>query len=934
MASIQNPIYDSAWSNQDALQALGMDLQEDLGLPASMQSEFTGELSPGILGSGELIENITLVGGGKIKQGKTNFDNTETGFIIGDDAGTPKFYIGDTANYMNWDGSNLTINKAIMVDLGSGSDLAIQGWQFSGIFSATDYRIVAWASGTIDSCSITLMDGTTFSIDAGNTGNMSALTYIYFDKAISETVLQTTTTAATAVGSNKILIAVAQNNADTAKDATFQVYGGSGGVGTFITADNIAASAITANEIAANTIVANNIAASAITANEISLGLYNQIDANWPSDANLALYWSFDEGAGLVAIDGSSKGNNGTLNGAMTAGDWIPGKSGTMLDFDGTDDYVSKASPSFVDDTQGAVSLWVKIDNLAAIQTIWAINEDGAASGDHFSLFFRGDSNKMLDVYLDINGTTVMRLNTAVNAINDNNLHYIVVTSDGSTIKLYVDSVELTLTAATGSNSGQWFANATDANQFNVGVYKYSSLFAPLNGDIDEPRVYSTGLTAPEVYALYKNPGGQKKDSVPMGKLTSGSIYSKQITLAVADGTGDSYIASGKTDFTNTQSGFILGLDDSDSDKAKFYIGDATTYLNWTGAALVVKGSITITSGSGIASLSDAGDLAVLDTVSNAYITDLAVSKLTAGTISSKAITLAIAAGTGDSKIQAGKTDFDNTQSGFILGLDDSDSDLAKFYIGNTTNYLNWDGLDLTIKGSITGSTITGATITGSTLQTGTSGANVNIETSRLAVRNNSTEMLVLEKGTYGGYLFINDINGVNVFALNYNSVLGSITYWGQVGDLSFQSADDIIFVLPTGGSSHFYPNSDNQNSCGTAGSRWSDVRSVLINGADYGFEHNWYLTENYKVGIEEKGIAVLNENNELMAFIGENNFYTKEIKNIDELSYVKTTLKQRAQMDLFPELRKDFKDKKILEMPNIKDAKIGGGNYKEKFKK
>jgi len=88
---------------------------------------------------------------------------------------------------------------------------------------------------------------TTFNIGTGNTGNMAAVTYIYFDKAVSITALQITTTAATAVGANKILIAVAQNNSVITSEATLQVYGGSGGI--LLKADNIAAGSITANEI-------------------------------------------------------------------------------------------------------------------------------------------------------------------------------------------------------------------------------------------------------------------------------------------------------------------------------------------------------------------------------------------------------------------------------------------------------------------------------------------------------------------------------------------------------------------------------------------------------------------------------------------------------------------------------------------------------------
>lgn len=82
-------------------------------------------------------------------------------------------------------------------------------------------------------------------------------------------------------------------------------------------------------------------------------------------------------------------------------------------------------------------------------------------------------------------------------------------------------------------------------------------------------------------------------------------------------------------------------------------------------------------------------------------IASLSVNKLTAGTISSKAITLAVSEGSGDSKIQGGKTDFTNSQAGFILGIDDSDGNKAKLYMGDSSKYLNWDGSTLTVGGDI-----------------------------------------------------------------------------------------------------------------------------------------------------------------------------------------------------------------------------------------
>jgi len=122
------------------------------------------------------------------------------------------------------------------------------------------------------------------------------------------------------------------------------------------------------------------------------------------------------------------------------------------------------------------------------------------------------------------------------------------------------------------------------------------------------------------------------------GKLTAGTIYSKHIVMAVTPGTGDCAIRSGKTDFTNAESGWIIGIDDSDGDKPKLYIGDASTYMNWTGSALAIKGAVVITGGSGIGNLTDSGDLALLSVIGNAYITDLDAGKINAGTLTGRTV--------------------------------------------------------------------------------------------------------------------------------------------------------------------------------------------------------------------------------------------------------------------------------------------------------
>ena len=152
------------------------------------------------------------------------------------------------------------IEKAIIKSIGKGSELSIQGWQSTLVFTADSYRQVSWSAGSDET--IILLDGTVYTIAAGNTSNMTALTYIYLDIAISTTALQVSDTASDAIGTGKILVGVAQNNDDTGSNATFQIFGGKGGL--LLTTENLAANTITANEIAANVITAAELSTGEI----------------------------------------------------------------------------------------------------------------------------------------------------------------------------------------------------------------------------------------------------------------------------------------------------------------------------------------------------------------------------------------------------------------------------------------------------------------------------------------------------------------------------------------------------------------------------------------------------------------------------------------------------------------------------------------------
>jgi len=117
-------------------------------------------------------------------------------------------------------------------------------------FSSTDANTVSWTAGTIKTA-----DETAYSIDAGNTGNMTARTYIYLDKSVSETVLQTSTSYDAPLGDNRIPIATAE---DGTNNAIFTVFQGGGGV--FISGGMIAAHTISATQLYSSYIVVGGAA--------------------------------------------------------------------------------------------------------------------------------------------------------------------------------------------------------------------------------------------------------------------------------------------------------------------------------------------------------------------------------------------------------------------------------------------------------------------------------------------------------------------------------------------------------------------------------------------------------------------------------------------------------------------------------------------------
>ena len=72
-------------------------------------------------------------------------------------------------------------------------------------------------------------------------------------------------------------------------------------------------------------------------------------------------FWKFDEGSGATISDSSGNGNSGMLASGLASPSWVPGRIGSALSFDGSDDSASVPDSQSLNITgnQFSISAWV-----------------------------------------------------------------------------------------------------------------------------------------------------------------------------------------------------------------------------------------------------------------------------------------------------------------------------------------------------------------------------------------------------------------------------------------------------------------------------------------------------------------------------------------------------------------------------------------------
>ena len=194
----------------------------------------------------------------------------------------------------------------------------------------------------------------------------------------------------------------------------------------------------------------------------------------------LVAAYGFNEGAGATVADASGNGNTGVVTGAT----WTTGRFGSALSFNGSGNLVTVNDSASLDLTTGmTLEAWVY---------------PTGADGSWRDVIYKFDDAYYLDV---INGTAAFGGTFAPTvygtALPLNSWSHVAATYDGTTLRLYVNGIQVNSQPQTGNI-------LTSIHPLQIGGDSFYGQY--FQGRIDEVRIYSVARMQAEIQADMNTP--------------------------------------------------------------------------------------------------------------------------------------------------------------------------------------------------------------------------------------------------------------------------------------------------------------------------------------------------------------------------------------------------------------------------------------------
>ena len=215
-------------------------------------------------------------------------------------------------------------------------------------------------------------------------------------------------------------------------------------------------------------------------------------EASATPSASAYSYWAFDETGGTIASDAWGT-RHGTLSSAAV---WAPGALNDGVKLNGTSSaYVSLPAGVVGTLTDFTIAGWVKLDAAAN----WArLFDFGSSSTNYMFLSPRSGATGNGVRYAIRTPSVTERVIDGPALAGTGMWVHLAVTQTGTTAILYVNGVEAgrnTAMSLTPSSLGNTTQNWIGRSQFSGDPY--------LNGTVDDVRIYSRGLSAAEISAVF-----------------------------------------------------------------------------------------------------------------------------------------------------------------------------------------------------------------------------------------------------------------------------------------------------------------------------------------------------------------------------------------------------------------------------------------------
>lgn len=235
-------------------------------------------------------------------------------------------------------------------------------------------------------------------------------------------------------------------------------------------------------------------------------------------------HWLMGEGGGTTIHDLSGYGNNGATQNLNLDADWVLGKFGPALNFDGPgDESVDIADASVLSLLHHSFSFWMQVDVDAVSEDIWVFEKQGTSDwfeANYDCLIDNTSPNKLTVGWFD--GTSFINLTETIDLAGLGWQH-VVGTYDKVTQRLYRNGVEVNSAAETSTP-----LVSTGIVRIGAGVGTASNL----NGQMDDVRLYNRALLPAEVWSLYTDPFLEFQIEFNFAKAAAAAAGSGAISLA------------------------------------------------------------------------------------------------------------------------------------------------------------------------------------------------------------------------------------------------------------------------------------------------------------------------------------------------------------------------------------------------------------------